>query len=376
MIPASARPLICSSWRYVALKRIILALWLAACWLGPPAAFVVDGSSVATDQSDWRDAADWPFDRTSPWNYPIGSGAIFERETMPNWDLSGGGHANIEWYSIPTYIASSTDPLRKVYDRRFGNPGKLVDAIRVPDTAQEAWGTDGHLNIIDETHRWVSEMWSVQRLPTGDLSTKGYNKNDLRGPGGGFASWHGSVAAGTSSLGGMIRKGELVNGTAGLRTGIRHALQGIVYPYALNRNAPGGRPYVWPASSADSPAFRGEAYDTVGNVYMGSLLAIPPWVNIDKLGITDPQALEIARALQDYGLYIVDTGGVPSNRIVIRIDPQAAADIRNRDAFLAGLSRALRELYVVTNSHADGKAPAIPGGGGAPRRPLAPPFTS
>ncbi len=296
---------------------------------------------------------------------------------MPSWDVSGGGYANIEGYSIPTYVAKSSDPVRKVHDRALG--GKVVDTIRVPDSAREAWGTDGHLNIIDETHRWVSEMFAVQRLPSGDLSTLGYLKNDLRGPGGGFDYYHGTIAAGMSSLGGMIRKGELVNGTAGLRTGIRHALQGIVYPKGLNRNVPGGTPcvypnpcrsWVWPASSSDPPW----GYDTIGNVYMGSLLAIPPWVNIHNLGITDPQAFEVARALQDYGLYVVDTGGVPSNQIVIRIDPQAETDLRDRKAFEKDLSIALSQLWVVANSHASGRAPSTPGGGGQPRRQLAPPF--
>jgi hypothetical protein len=107
---------------------------------------------------------------------------------------------------------------------------------------------------------------------------------------------------------------------------------------------------------------------------MGSLLAIPPTVDITTLGITDPQALEVARALQDYGVYIVDTGGIPPDQIVIRIDPQAAAEIASRASFEAGLSLALRKLQVVTNSHANGLAPNTPGGGGAPRRPPAPPF--
>ncbi len=290
---------------------------------------------------------------------------------MPSWSLSGGGYANIEWYSIPTYVATARDPLRRIYDRQSAAyPGILRDTIRVPDAARPAQGTDGHLNIIDETHRWVAELYAVERLPNGDLTTIGYNKNDLRGLGAGFAGWHGSVAAGTSSLGGMIRKGELTSGTAGLGTGIRHALQGIVYPRALNRNAPGGRSFVWPASSSDPPS----GYDTAGNVYMGSLLAIPPWVDITKLGITDPQALEVARALQDYGLYIVDTGGIPPNQIVIRIDPQAIVDIQDARRFTHELRKPLQQLLVVTNSHKDGSRPPVAGGGGAPRRPLAPAF--
>jgi hypothetical protein len=273
-------------------------------------------------------------------------------------------------WSIPTYVAASSDPLRRVYNRNKSNA--LVGTIRVPSAATPAQGTDGHLNIIDETHHWVSELYAVEILSNGDLSTAGYKRNDLYGPGGGFDYWQGMVAAGTSSLGGVIRRGELTQGTASLQSGIRHALQAVVPGDGLNRNAPGGRAFVWPASSADTPALQGTGYDVYGNVYMGSLLAIPSSVDIRALGIKDPQALEVARTLQDYGVYIVDTGSIALDKIVIRIDPQAAVDISNPDAFKSGLSIALKQLTVVSNSHDNGYAPSTPGGGGAPRRPMAP----
>jgi hypothetical protein len=176
----------------------------------------------------------------------------------------------------------------------------------------------------------------------------------------------------------MIRKGELVTGTGGLQDGIRHALNGIVPPTGLNRYSPLGYQYptwpwnswVWPANSSDPPT----GYATTGNVFMGSLLAIPPWVDINSLGITDAQALAVARAMQDYGVYITDTGST-GGRLVIRIDPQAGREITNRTALRAGISRAAQQLQVVTNSHDRGRKPSWgPGGGGIRRKPPAPPF--
>ena len=41
---------------------------------------------------------------------------------------------------------------------------------------------------------------------------------------------------------------------------------------------------------------------------MGTLLAIPSTVDIGKLGLS-PQGLVIARAAQDFGVYLVDRGG-------------------------------------------------------------------
>lgn len=329
-----------------------------------------------------RDPTEWPFDVRSPWNYPIGSTAEYVKLVSQRWDISTGGYANIERYSIPTYVATLSDPLRAVFDRykRTGT-SPVVIRLRIPDVARPAQGTDGHLNVIDETEGIVHEFYRARRTAGGDLETFGLVRNDLYGPGGGFRGWHGTVAAGTSSLGGVIRKGELTTGTAALGSGIRHALQGVAPKDALNRNAPGAgacpgslcRPFVWPASSADTPALRGEGYDTVGNAYMGSLLAIPRWIDIRRLGIVDPQAFEVARALQDYGVYIVDQGST-GGRLVIRIDPQAVGEIGNRDAFAYGLNLAIRALMIVSNSHTRGLAPLTPGGGGTPRRPLAPPL--
>ena len=62
--------------------------------------------------------------------------------------------------------------------------------------------------------------------------------------------------------------------------------------------------YVWPATEQDydSPWTYG------GALPMGSLVAIPRSVDITQLGL-NPQTLAIARALQDYGGYIVDRAG-------------------------------------------------------------------
>jgi hypothetical protein len=87
----------------------------------------------------------------------------------------------------------------------------------------------------------------------------------------------------------------------------------------------------------------------------------------------------VARAMQDYGIYIRDTGGT-GTRLVIRIDPQAGTDIQNRSAFTSGIGTAMKYLKVVSNAHNNGGKPtwyADPNqgvGGGTPRRPLAPPL--
>ncbi len=359
----------------------LVALLAVTAWssgeLGPFAAAKEPQPSVT------RDPAYWPFDAQGPWNHPIGSGAIYE-PIQSTWKPADGGFTKSVCYTIPTYVATASDPLRNIYKRPYNTPGpgNLVDTIRVPDAAERACGTDGQLNIIDPTHSVVSEMFDVIRLANGDLSTAGgYIKNDLRGPGAAFSGWHGTLAAGMSALGGMIRLGELTNGTAGLGQGIRHALQGEVWNHSLNQNAPGRRTFVWPASSSD--VLSGGSYSRTGNLFMGSLLAIPPWVDINTIGIADPKALAIAKAMQDYGIYIVDTAGDSMHGrpvIGIKIDPQVyfTGETPNAEhlngTLQVGVAIACRYLQVVTNSHNGGFAPAVLGGGGTPRRQLAPGF--
>ena len=105
-------------------------------------------------------------------------------------------------------------------------------------------------------------------------------------------------AYGGSGIAGLIRQGELTHG-------IPHALAAAIDPKAHNRNGPGGKAFVWPASSADGDS--STAYGTTGNLFMGTLVAIPPSVDLGELGLRGPE-MEIARALQDYGAYVVELG--------------------------------------------------------------------
>ena len=87
---------------------------------------------------------------------------------------------------------------------------------------------------------------------------------------------------------------------------MHHALAVAVPRAALNRLAPGGLNWVWPALSADDG--NGPGYSSTGDLYMGSLLAIPAGFDLSSLGLqsSDPMAYQIAWSLQNYGAYVVD----------------------------------------------------------------------
>ncbi len=309
--------------------------------------------SASTQDTSTRDPAYWPFDANSPWNMPIGSEAKFEPMSSPEWTTAQkyGFIINSTEYTIPVYVATGSDPVRKVYRTdsviNFNAPFEQ----RVPDAAAPSPGSDAQLSLIDETHNYVTEMIWAKRRSDGGIEAPFPNKIDLRGPGV-FKDYHGSCAYGGSCTAGLIRKGELKNG-------IRHALRIAITPTVVNKNAPGGKPYVWPASSADDGD--GRSYTGTGNMYMGSLLAIPPNVNIQEIaGPPGTPLYELAKALQDYGAYVADTG-----YLNLYAEPTANDEVQT----LLYNTTVPKYLQVVVNNGSDRV-----GGGGTPRRPLAPPF--
>lgn len=309
---------------------------------------VTPGPSPTCPSEAPRDPAYWPFEASDPWNTPLGSGATYATETSPGFDPKAGASLNCTGWSHPVYVARSTDPVRTFYRE----DGSVCAEIHVPDAAEPDGEQDAHLHVIDEKHSRVVETWGCWRDEDGDFHAGACVVNQLRGPGV-FSTWHGVRAYGGSAIAGLIRKGEL-------KSEIRHALAVAVASHAFNKNAPGGKPYVWPASSADNGWQ--SSYGSSGNLYMGSLLAIPPSVDLSKLGLS-PAGLRLGKALQDYGAYLTDSTG---GNLAFYAEPAAAAEVGGLAADLGKLAALLK---VVTNN-----TPSSRGGGGTPRRCPAPPF--
>jgi hypothetical protein len=296
-----------------------------------------------------RDAAQWPFAADSPWNTSLGSGAAYAAITSLDFSLVESAHVNSSDWSHPIYVAQTSDPIVSIYE-----DGVLFGQFHVPVGAMPDDQADHHLHIIDETHRTVVEMFVAERLPNGDIDCVVAVLNDLTDAGV-YDEWHGARAYGGSAIAGLIRTDELLAGD------IPHALAIAVSRSALNRLAPGGESWVWPASWSDGG--NGESYGAVGNLYMGTLLAIPPDVVIDALPLNDV-GRAIGHALQDYGAYIVDSA---DGNLFYYAEPSAADLVPGSiDNVLARLNRFLR---VVENN-----SPTSVGGGGERRRDAAPPI--
>ncbi len=116
--------------------------------------------------------------------------------------------------------------------------------------------------------------------------------------------------SGLSGFGGSIRYGEL-SGNAPIRHALKLNVFGRKY---LAYNNDGTKGYRWPADRADSYAGNPDGYCTLepcktnplSALEMGALLAIPPSVNADSLGLKTAAAKKMFQALQNYGTYIVD----------------------------------------------------------------------
>jgi hypothetical protein len=302
-------------------------------------------------QDATRDAAHWPFASDSPWNTALGSEANYATIMSPKFSPTKGANFNVSSWSIPVYTALPTDPWRSFFDADA--PTKIIAMLRTPTNAAPDTQADGTLAVIDGAQ--AVEMWQARKLSNGNWTASAAVLTDLTGRGF-YDSYHGIRAGGMSALGGLIRRDEL------LALNIPHALAIAVQPLALNRNAPGGKAWVWPASWADGTTNPGGSYSTGGNLHMGSLLAIPPSVRLDTLGLS-PQGLAIARALQDYGAYISETGG---GNVIYYAEP-ASADIVTTDG--GELGKLTPYLKVITHHTA-----VDIGGGGVRRANPAPPF--
>ena len=94
---------------------------------------------------------------------------------------------------------------------------------------------------------------------------------------------------------------------------------------------------------------------------MGTLLAIPPDVSVEDLGLVSESAKKIFHTLQDYGAYIVDDTAWGSYAFAVEAGTE-------RDLPSAvELNKLMQELWIVDNN-----GPESVGGGGTPRIPLAP----
>jgi hypothetical protein len=276
----------------------------------------------------------------------MGSGAVFSADDSPVTRDLLVGHALIHagTWSMPIYLAASTDPRVRVHDEE-----NVRDFwARVPAGARPDPMADGHMFVVEPSHLFVLEMYRA-RVTKGVIYARRAFRVSLTGPGmflrdGRFP---GVRAMDASGMGGVLRAWEIRAGT------IRHALT-FLLPYGRLKHGP-----VWPSSRED---FWG-ARDYKGHVPIGTLIAIPPEVDLRRLGLS-AGGLALARALQDFGAYCDDSVGTDGMVISAEGAGEGLAGLADMRRDFPVIRRFLR---AVLNNTA-----ATPGGGGRPREAAAP----
>lgn len=282
----------------------------------------------------------WPFRSDSPWNTPLGRGAQYD--PVPGRQLLADSPVVDALRSRRPLMGGPAQPLHAIWV----NGVRQADA-RFPDSSALPVVTRDALVLLQSGRRYAHELRGVTVRADGDLEAEAVERIDLAGPG--FVSApNAAVPFGLAGLGGLLRAGELENG-------IRHALAARVPRDRLGGRRDFARPStIWPASGGDVP-------DTEF-LNIGTLLALPPEVDIRKLAGDSGPAYELARALQDYGVYVTGTIGAPFALLTDGAE-------RNASQFDGLLNQLVPMLQVVRNN-----TPQTPGGGGEPRRPSAPAF--
>jgi myo-inositol-hexaphosphate 3-phosphohydrolase len=262
-----------------------------------------------------------PYAASCRWNTPFGGAPTYD----PDADITafaGQLTSDPSQYTYPVYPVTSATPLAPVHLSGWYSDvtdagttlTRLRDAILgvtvmipIPGDAEAAAGSDGQVIVVDPVTGDEWGFWQLERTLLGWSATNGYHYN---------TAWSGvpphengdldkpfvSRGAGVPYLAGLVRPCELARGR------IEHALA-FAYDFPTAE-------YVFPATKSDGNAWDGveDALDShPGDVPEGTRLQLDPALSTDEIqarGCTGA-CLTIARALQEYGMYVIDNSSRP-----------------------------------------------------------------
>jgi hypothetical protein len=201
----------------------------------------------------------------------------------------------------PVYWAEPGDPEYDIAVDVPEDPPELKN-LRIPQGADPAPNNDGSMTIFDlergytvafteaaydaDADTWSASAATVTYLDSNGLHARTGSASDRRNVGNHRGN-NGAVM--------MARFDEVEAG------GITHVLKVASGPEVSRR-------FVFPMVGSDGHAVERDAPP------QGLRLRIKPSIDLDELGL-EPQALVIAEALQEYGLYIGDSAGVTALKL-------------------------------------------------------------
>jgi hypothetical protein len=257
--------------------------------------------ATASDISKMR-----PYDATSAWNTPIDPSVHYD----PNSDAmiatiglskNGGSiSSDASRFSYPVYFVDSATPRWDITCLKYSctvvtskgtERTATIKAVPIPAGAMPSAGTDGNLIVIDRATGTEYNLWQAERTETGWNVSNASVYNIFWDA---MPEHYGSRGAGIPYYAGLIRPWEIAQGH------IDHAIA-FGYPFPARDRC------VFPASKTD-----GES-DLPFAIPEGARLQLDPKLTeaeFKRLGL-DRTGKIIARALQQYGMILVDYSGRP-----------------------------------------------------------------
>lgn len=296
-----------------------------------------------------------PFNHLSPFRRPIGTGAQYAGSTHAMtvaWNRLGFNNISTNTGNgFNVFRNKPSDPIRTINWYGGGGGANLPITVRAPvmrnpyptgtehDSPTILFDTVGSsragaMMILEFSRFRGSESpWTARDCniinPYGDGRDAGASASDIAGSGLGLYTW------------------ELDPDAGPIRKACGITLNAQTSPAQLKAQ------FVWPAKHIDASCGGGYACD--GPIPYGTLVALPPSVNINSLGLT-PLGLRLAAMLRDYGWYAVDNGG-RNMRTDQSVPTSVQTDMRNSFVKLWPLLRA------VLNNESTATQPTCSGGG-------------
>jgi hypothetical protein len=189
-------------------------------------------------------------------------------------------------FGMPIYTSTASDPTYTVSDPGNDPLFTKEQPLHIPDTAAPSPGSDHWMFIYDTTKNLLFEMWDTSK--SGNVWTT--HTGDVYSPtGDGVLQVDGSQQSGNgaSYFGGVITAADMTRGS------INHALS-LASQYTSSA-------FRYPMSASDG-------HD--GAIPMGARLQLDPSVNCAALPGASKGEQMVCQALETYGGYMRDTGGV------------------------------------------------------------------
>lgn len=231
---------------------------------------------------------------SSPWNTPIAPDATVDPNSaaMVQTIITDATSASfiiiVKQWTWTLYYADATTPRYTVaLTSGYGGSKTKLVGVPIPNGAVPDPAGDGHMIILDTSTGCEYDFWKAIHNSNATWSTAWANAISYVTGNGWYPHGYSATGGGAAGGAGLIRPEEMQAGH------IDHAIA-FSYTYAKS-----GGP-VWPATEADGSYAVG--------VPEGGRVQLDPALDLSTLGLK-PYEVTIARALQEFGMILMDNGG-------------------------------------------------------------------